>query len=353
MPSKNNSDNEPATELKTRQNREKRELQAKITALKHALNKNDKKGKKELSLQIEAMEKELAEQHALQLKELQSLPLTDESATSKDDIGAIREKDLTTIEGFQPHSEVSPSYKRTKAQIRREKKAEDVRRKAAAILADELNSETSQARIEKDTIAKLLFERKLQLVDIPPDGDCLYNALSYQIGLCDGANVRDGSDKNILQPNFQYSGAELRKLAARHIRENPADFLPFIASNDAVQDKLTLLAEYCNKVERTSQEGGEWGGEAEVRKLRLGSLILVLTLILIAQKSHPINFQVISQVQAISDALKRRIEIIRSSGQTILFGKEYKGTTLIVIFLQHAYTLGEHYNSTCDITPDR
>jgi hypothetical protein len=41
----------------------------------------------------------------------------------------------------------------------------------------------SQGRMEMDEIKRVLSGKNLGLVDIAPDGDCLYNALAHQAEL--------------------------------------------------------------------------------------------------------------------------------------------------------------------------
>uniref|UniRef100_A0A915EAG1 OTU domain-containing protein n=1 Tax=Ditylenchus dipsaci TaxID=166011 RepID=A0A915EAG1_9BILA len=204
-------------ELKSEHSKERKEMQAKIAALKHAVTKNDKKKKKEVALLIEEMEKELK-------LFLDHINLSDE------------------------RNEKKPS----KAQIRRDKKVETAKRRAAAVEMDDKNAGTSQGQMEMDEIVRTLAVSNLQLVDIKPDGDCLFNALSHQ-----AVNKQVGS----------FTGEALRKQAAKYIRDHSDDFIPFLmnASGETMDD--AEFAEYCESVEKTAQEGGAWGGEPEIRAI--------------------------------------------------------------------------------------
>uniref|UniRef100_A0A915LQQ8 Uncharacterized protein n=1 Tax=Meloidogyne javanica TaxID=6303 RepID=A0A915LQQ8_MELJA len=57
----------PLKILKAQQNKERKEMRAKITALKHAIPKNNVKKKKEVMQQVEQMENELKKRHEEQL----------------------------------------------------------------------------------------------------------------------------------------------------------------------------------------------------------------------------------------------------------------------------------------------
>lgn len=50
----------------------------------------------------------------------------------------------------------------------------------AAIETDQENSLSSLNFIENSALTEVLDKRGLQLFDIRPDGDCLYNSISHQ-----------------------------------------------------------------------------------------------------------------------------------------------------------------------------
>lgn len=53
-------------------------------------------------------------------------------------------------------------------------------------------------------------------------------------------------------------------IASKYIRENRDDFLPFLTTADGESVDEFGFDNYCHSVQKTSQEGGAWGGEAEV-----------------------------------------------------------------------------------------
>lgn len=63
----------------------------------------------------------------------------------------------------------------------KDKKLDEIKKRAIANAEDEANAEFSNRNIETNEIKRILLNINLKLHEIPPDGDCLYNALSYQI----------------------------------------------------------------------------------------------------------------------------------------------------------------------------
>jgi OTU domain-containing protein 6 len=133
-------------------------------------------------------------------------------------------------------------------------------------------------------------------------------------------------------PHFQLSAAQLRQMAADFIRKNCWDFLPFLVTEEGTPLVESDLPDYCTKVANMCSRGGSWGGEAEV----------VFSMI-------KIKFTVQLQLRAISSALQRRIEVLHADDRTTVFGEHFpseRESPLLITFHKHAYTLGEHYNST-------
>ncbi|VDK53909.1 unnamed protein product [Anisakis simplex] len=154
-----------------------------------------------------------------------------------------------------------------------------------------------------EAIENVLKERGLSLHEISADGDCLYNAIAHQLSLMSKSS------------NDKISMSDIRSKAATYIRSHKDDFLPFLSSRDGEPISEFYFDEYCNLVERSCENGGEWGGEPELR--------------------------------ALSSALERSIIVIQPEGRLIKFGDEFSSKTPITItFHRYAFNLGEHYNST-------
>ncbi|VDO21660.1 unnamed protein product [Haemonchus placei] len=157
--------------------------------------------------------------------------------------------------------------------------------------------EREQALRHEREIAELKSQRGLDIVDIPPDGDCLYNAVANQLSRIKG---------------FEQV-CHLRR-AAKYIREHKDDFIPFLESDDPLDE--FEFEKYCHGVENESKDGGVWGGEPELN--------------------------------ALSQSLERSIEVCNFAGfQYLIFGEQFNKTKpLIIVYHRHAYQLGAHYNST-------
>jgi OTU domain-containing protein 6 len=58
------------------------------------------------------------------------------------------------------------------------------------------------------------------------------------------------------------------------------------------------------------------------------------------------------EIQALSNALKLKIEVLQAQGTSILQGADFPNAPhLIVTYHRHFYGLGEHYNSTVSTKP--
>jgi len=291
----------PLQSLKARQAKEKKELQAKIASLKHGVTKNDKKRKKEVTQQVEAMEKELRDRHEEELKSAESqmaglqLGPAPASAATTDSGDSLK---TSPVAGNQ-------LPKPSKAQMRREKKADDAKRRQAAALEDERNAEFGERHIEGEKLDAMLRGRNLESFEIPPDGDCLFNSIAHQLGRKD------------------LDGETLRRIAAENIRTNLPEYLPFLTHSDGEPLKECEVENYLRGVENSCRSGGAWGGEMEIR--------------------------------AISAALGLRIEVLQPSGQSTVYDSAADSASgerrkpLVITYHRFSYSLGEHYNSTAPL----
>ncbi|KAG7163061.1 deubiquitinase OTUD6B-like [Homarus americanus] len=286
-------------ELVATHRREKKELQACIQQLKKSANK-DKKKKKEASDEIARMEKDLQDKHTQELAALKtsqqevnvvsngvdSLTLTDEDPGEPEEVDG-------DIECSQPGGK-----KLSKAEKRRQKKAEAIREREARIKEEEANNKYSARNIEAEKLKLLLRERKLKMHEIKPDGNCMYTAIAHQM------------EGNTTVP-------WLRLQAGQFIRQNNEAFAPFI-TDPKTGELLTLtqFADYCFQIENTPA----WGGQPELR--------------------------------ALSQVLQRKIEVLQAEGSPVIFGEEYTDKkTILLAYYRHYYGLGEHYNSVTALTP--
>ncbi|VDD93665.1 unnamed protein product [Enterobius vermicularis] len=264
----------PYEQLKAKHRKEKKDLLAKITSMKHSVPKNDKKRRKEVGATAEKMEKSLKDR---QEKELSEMLATMKAATEN-------------IEPLPANGEES----KEQAQETKEKKAEMRKRLNEAAEEDAEASKFAPGRtLESEAIINELSLRNLRLHEIPANGDCLYNALAHQLSC----------------------GKDIRRKAASYIRAHKEDFLPFLTWEDGTPVEEIEFEKYCWQVENMCEEGGQWGGEPELK--------------------------------ALSSVLERRIEVLQPEGRVAVFGDEFVTTKpLVITYHRYAYSLGEHYNST-------
>lgn len=268
--------------LQLRHRKERKELQARVQALK----KGDKKRKREVLDDIVKLELALDQRHSEELEQLR--------ASTKSIENVIQQVDQLSINNV-------PAERVSKAQKRRNKKAEAEREKEIAIIAQEELNKTGPRMVEIQTLKAILNSRQLQLHPIASDGDCLYNAVRHQLMVTG-------------QP--LYDTATLRCKTAEYISSNK-DSLIFYMTNPSNGDILNDIEfeRYCTAIRSTSA----WGGQIEIK--------------------------------ALSQVLKAPIEVLQASGPpTIQNEDNFSGPTLIITYHRFMYSLGEHYNSTQPIS---
>lgn len=284
-------------ELLAKQRKEKKALKEKTLAMKKAAKSGNKQKQKETASEIEQLEKETAARHERELEELKST-LGSESVASSEEVESSSTMEADTDEAASFYKEKNV---KGKIQKRQAKKEEQARRMAEALKEDRANASSSLRFIELEALSKALDSTGLQLVDIAPDGDCLYNAVAHQLSRTSGFE--------------KITGADLRRRAARFILENKDEFAPFLTNDNGDPLDEFELEDYCNKVEQSVSQGGVWGGEPELN--------------------------------ALSRSLERNIQVIQPEGRLVSFGADFSSLKpLTIVYHRHAYQLGEHYNST-------
>lgn len=271
-------------DISARHKRERKELQAKIQALKKTAGKGDKKKKKEVLEEIVRLEADLEAKHANEL-----------STTIETPAGQQHEDTVESVENNEAASETNSRI--SKAQKRRDKKAAEDKVRRAEILAQEELNKSGPRAVEMDTIKKLLAKRHLLIRPIASDGDCLYNAIRNQLDVT-GRHVPDVST--------------LRNNTADYIESNKESLI-FYMTNTETGDLMgdAEFDKYCSTVRNTPA----WGGQIEIT--------------------------------ALSHVLKAPIEVIQGTGPTTIQGdSEFSGPNLIITYHRHMYSLGEHYNGT-------
>lgn len=279
-------------ELLARQKKERKELQAKIQALKKTASKGDKKKKKEVLEEIVRLESDLDKKHADELAA--SEKSTENNPTNELD---ANRNDVESIEGSDIAGEEEKNVRVSRAQKRRDKKANEEKVRQAEILAQEELNKTGPRVIELNTIKSILKKRNLMLHPIASDGNCLYNAVRHQLQVT-----------GRLADDVQ----TMRQKTADYIRQNK-DSLIFYMTNAETGDCLNdaQFERYCEDLQNTAA----WGGQVEI--------------------------------SALSQILRVPIEVIQATGAPTIQGDDkFKGPNLIITYHRTMYSLGEHYNAT-------
>ncbi|XP_038601784.1 deubiquitinase OTUD6B isoform X1 [Tachyglossus aculeatus] len=264
-----------------RHRKEKKELQAKIQGMKNAVPKNDKKRRKQLVDDVAKLEAEMELKHRAELEQLKQMS----HEKTKVDTVVVNIASLE-LENQQPRI--------SKAQKRREKKAALEKEREERIAEAEIENLSGARHLESQKLAVTLAARRLEIKQIPSDGHCMYRAIEDQLK----------------EQECSVSVATLRSQTAEYMQNHTDDFLPFL-TNSTTGEMYTQeeFEKYCADIVNTAA----WGGQLELR--------------------------------ALSHILQTPIEVIQADSPPIVVGAEYSSKPLTLVYMRHAYGLGEHYNS--------
>lgn len=274
-----------------RHRKEKKELQAKIQALKKSVPRGDKKRNKEVKAEIAILEQNQNDQHEAEIKELDARTAKE---NSKPEL-----KEESTLEEPGNHQEEIPDVKPdaprvSKTKRKREKKA--LKAKQQAELASKAESEYiySQRYQEEEKIRKILDGMKLEVKPMISDGNCLYYAIEDQL----------------IGRKTAYNSTELRCLTSDYMLKHREEFLPFLTKPESDECYTNEEFEkYCQEIAETSA----WGGQVELT--------------------------------ALSHVLQAPIHVIQADMPTVKIGEEYDQAPVLLTYHRHELGLGEHYNS--------
>ncbi|XP_028820306.1 deubiquitinase OTUD6B isoform X2 [Denticeps clupeoides] len=274
---------ETAEDLLAKQHRkEKKDLQARIQSMKNAVPKNDKKRRKQLTEDVARLEAELSQKHE---EEVARLP----SAEKVEDL----DNGVETL-GLDDEPKDGKQSRTSKAQKRRDKKAVLEKERETRIAEAEVENLMGSRHQEGLKLASKLAGRQLQVREVSSDGHCMYRAVEDQLA----------------ERGLGVGIEELRRRTGEHMRSRADDFLPFL-TNPQTGDLYTAdeFEKYCSDVAGTAA----WGGQLELR--------------------------------ALTQVLRIPIEVIQADSPSIVIGEEYEAPAIVLIYMRHAYGLGEHYNS--------
>nr|XP_046272966.1 deubiquitinase OTUD6B isoform X1 [Scatophagus argus] len=281
----------PEEQLAKQHRKEKKDMQAKIQRMKNAVPKNDKKKRKQLTEDIAKLEADLNLKHEEEFRQLKST--ADTKSHKMEDV--LNEMEAVKMEDGE-QEEIKP-LRVTKAQKRRDKKAAQEKERESRIAEAEVQNLQGVRHQEGLILAQKLAQQQLQIKEISSDGHCMFRAIEDQLA-------------QRSQPGLTMSMKELRSRTAEHMRAHADDFLPFL-TNPNTGDIYTTdeFEKYCSDVEHTAA----WGGQLELR--------------------------------ALTQVLHLPIEVIQANSSTIKIGEEFDSKPITLVYMRHAYGLGEHYNS--------
>ncbi|KAM9180456.1 OTU domain-containing protein 6A [Dugong dugon] len=213
--------------------REKKELQARIQAMKNSVSKSDKKRRKQLLLDVARLEAEMEQKHRQELEKFR------ESVANNGNVETVTE-DLAKMDlENQP-----PSLSR--AQRRRERRVALERERQERIAGSGMEEPLAGfRRDEEEKLSVILGAKNLEMKDIPADGHCMYRAIQDQL-------------------LFSVTVESLRGRTADYMQKHIDDFLPFFIDPETgdARSRDDFLS-YCDNIVRNAS----WGGQLELRAL--------------------------------------------------------------------------------------
>lgn len=273
-------------ELKNNHKKQKKELTAVITGLKK---QTTKKNKKSIQDQINELTKLLNQRHQKELIDWQKCnpdSINEASPPPKED-------EILPQTESQDTPLSTPPIKRNRQKERlakRDAKLKQIRDEAI----EESKNSVDHRKIEMEKMQNKLHGNSLEVYEILPDGNCLFNSIRHQL-------QRIGIEKSVQDLRFE---------ASDYILKNKETFEPFLLQKG---DDVISLQDYCDKLGNTTM----WGSDLEIL--------------------------------AFSCIYKCRINVYIADGDTIVFNEEATSPQLNVGFYKYSYGLGEHYNSLVSI----
>ncbi|KAM5195938.1 OTU domain-containing protein 6A [Hipposideros larvatus] len=215
-----------------RHQREKKEMQARIMAMKSEFPEGNRKERKQLLLEMARLETELEQKQKQELDDFRSM-LPENSS-----LGSVT-KDV----GNMDLENQSPRFLRAKK--RWEMRAVLERARLDKLTDAHVEKLTQYQRDEEKRLAVILESRNLEVKEIPGDGHCMYRAIQDQLTVDDTVE-------------------SLRARTADYMRSHVDEFLPFFSESETgVPYTYDDFLQYCDNVEYSTL----WGGQVELRAL--------------------------------------------------------------------------------------
>lgn len=280
-------------DIRARHRKEVKELTGKTTAMKKQATKSTKK---EVMKQIQQLEDEMKQRHTKEL--------AGDGSEEKEEFEEITPEQLLAqmniseepknVEPVQSTSKQQPKRRNRQKERLAKREAEIARIQEEARL--EQDKQPDLRGIELRNIQDLCDLQKVKQHDIIPDGHCLFSSISDQLKI---------------RHNIEVDVYELRKNAAEYIKENPDDFIPFLFDEETMT--IRNIDEYTDKLVNTVM----WGGDLEIL--------------------------------ALSKVYDCPITVMMSGRAPLRMNEDGENVELKLVYYQHAFGLGEHYNSLHDL----
>ncbi|XP_049727650.1 OTU domain-containing protein 6A [Elephas maximus indicus] len=211
---------------------EKKELQARIQAMKNSVPKSDKRRRKQLFLEVARLEAEMEQKHCQELEKFQ------ESFPDNSNLEGVAENLAKMDLENQPP-------RQSREQKRRERRAALVRERQERVLESEMEHLAGFRRDEEEKLSVILGAKNLEMKNMPADGHCMYRAIQDQLV-------------------FSVTVESLRSRTADYMQRHIDDFLPFFSDSETgdAYSRDEFLS-YCKDIVRNAS----WGGQLELRAL--------------------------------------------------------------------------------------
>ena len=223
------------------------------------------------------------------------------------------------------------------------KKAEQKKKKQEELIKlarDELERDggLSDRMKELSSIQSQLDPLALTIHEIESDGHCLYRAVCHQLSIHNDSNFSDTNSEKLTH-------LQLRKLVAKHLRENKNDFIFFMETEDGEMMDDEQYENYCRRVECSS----EWGGQIELRAI---AFILQRPIRIFQHGQPPIvmgeeflTMRPMTTTTTISSENSDDDDNDSGSSGGEIQQQQPQDNVLMVTYHRSYYSLGEHYNS--------
>ncbi|KAH3660115.1 hypothetical protein OGAPHI_007320 [Ogataea philodendri] len=278
-------------QLLAQHKKETRDLVATTTGMRKQATKSTRK---EVLKRIAQMEADLKIRHEKELRELNGEEPGEEQEVSPEQLLA----QMSLAEEQKPvEAAVSaePKKKRNRQKERLAKREAEFK-KLQQEAESEASTQPNLKEMELNNIAQLCTVGRLVQQNITPDGHCLFASIADQLQERHGITV---------------SVQQLRTQAANQIRNDPDTFAPFLFDEETMENRN--VDEYTAKLENTVM----WGGDLEI-------------LALAKEYDCPIS-------------------VMMSGRAPMKINSDAQQPELKLVYYQHAFGLGEHYNSLRDM----